>query len=64
MSYLNSPSIRLQVLIDTPTLFLTCLKEQFGSLARLIIIIIIIIFFLNFISIFINTYTNKTKKKK
>ena len=36
MSYLNTPLIRLQVLIDTPTLFLTWLKEQFGILAGII----------------------------
>ena len=35
--YLNTPLIRLQVLIDAPTLFLTLLKEIFGILAGLII---------------------------
>ena len=37
MNYLNTPLIRLQVLIDAPTLFLTLLKEIFGILAGLII---------------------------
>ena len=37
MNYLNTPLIRLQVLIDAPTLFLTLLKEIFGILVGLII---------------------------
>ena len=37
MNYLNTPLIRLQVLIDAPTLFVTLLKEIFGILVDLII---------------------------